>query len=182
MNDIAVMFCEKKNLSYREIQTKFEFVISDILLEFELAGLIVQMPGQQFVLVEAVPAVETETLAVAVTEVETKVKNKRRSKYDVFNERWSKLFADKHWIKQNRHEFVLNYLVLMTSRKTHRMRCDDYYVTKTKKGYTIGWKIYKNIGLNSLDPSTAYSWTVRNGLRSLAIEADQIRVELCKNL
>ncbi len=177
MNEIAVMFCENKKLSYGEIQSKFDFVISDILLEFELSGLIAQMPGQQFVLVETATEVETETVA----EVET-VKNKRRSKYDVFNEKWDALFADKHWIKENRHKFVLDYLVLMTSRATHRIRCDGYYVTKTKKGYSIGWKTYKDLGLNNLDPSTAYSWTVRNGLRSLAIEADQIRVELCKNL
>ena len=185
MNEIAIMFCENKRLSYGEIRSKFDFVISDILLEFELSGLIVQLPGQQFVLVETVETVETvEEVVVEVEETieAAAAKNKRRSKYDVFNQRWSKLFADKHWILQNRHEFVLDYLVLMTSRKTHRTSCNDYYVTKTKKGYTIGWKNYKSLGLNNLDPSTAYSWAVRNGLRSLAVEADQIRVELCKNL
>jgi hypothetical protein len=60
MNDIAVMFCEKNKLSHREIQANFGFIISDILLEFELAGLIVQMPGQQFILVEATEVVTEE--------------------------------------------------------------------------------------------------------------------------
>jgi hypothetical protein len=52
MNDIAVLFCEseKKHLSYSQIQKNFDFPISNILLEFELAGLVRQLPGQQFVL------------------------------------------------------------------------------------------------------------------------------------
>ena len=69
MNEIAIMFCENKRLSYGEIRSKFDFVVSDILLEFELSGLIVQLPGQQFVLVETVETVETVEEVIVVEEV-----------------------------------------------------------------------------------------------------------------
>jgi hypothetical protein len=109
----------------------------------------------------------------------TENKRKRRSKHDTFNEKWNALFADRDWIKANWHEFVMEYLVLMTSRKEHRDFTDGHYVTKTKTGYSMHWKIYKDIGLNNLSANTAYSWTMRNGLRNLAIEGTRMRIELC---
>lgn len=192
-------------MTYSEIQRQFDFTVSGILLEMELAGLIYQKHYECYVPVE-------ETVEEIVEEIKSKAdafldeygshpseptlkerndwyyqgtetvenKRKRRSKHDVFNEKWNALFADRDWIKANWHEFVMEYLVLMTSRKEHRDFASDYAVTKTKTGgYSMHWKIYKDIGLNNLSANTAYSWTMRNGLRNLAIEGTRMRIELC---
>ena len=41
-----------KEMSYSEIQSKFPFVVSGLLLELELAGKVTQMPGQKFKMVK----------------------------------------------------------------------------------------------------------------------------------
>jgi len=110
MNDIAVMFCEKNKLSHREIQAKFGFIISDILLEFELAGLIVQMPGQQFILVEATET-EVATETEAVTEVHTEVECKETITIDValqsaYNDYKNKLAKARKWFKFEPSEYI----------------------------------------------------------------------------
>jgi hypothetical protein len=127
MNDIAVMFCEKNKLSHREIQANFGFIISDILLEFELAGLIVQMPGQQFILVvtetesatEVVTEVVTETESVtevvteteSVTEVHTEVECKEAITIDAalqnaYNDYKNKLAKARKWFDFEPSEYI----------------------------------------------------------------------------
>jgi hypothetical protein len=112
MNDIAVMFCEKNKLSHREIQANFGFIISDILLEFELAGLIVQMPGQQFILVEATEvATEVVTETESVTEVHTEVECKEAITIDAalqnaYNDYKNKLAKARKWFDFEPSEYI----------------------------------------------------------------------------
>jgi len=113
MNDIAVMFCEKNKLSHREIQANFSFIISDILLEFELAGLIVQMPGQQFILVvtETESATEVVTETESVTEVHTEVECKEAITIDAalqnaYNDYKNKLAKARKWFDFEPSEYI----------------------------------------------------------------------------
>lgn len=52
MNDIAILFCNNKQMTYSEIQRHFDFTVSGILLEMELAGLIYQKHYECYVPVE----------------------------------------------------------------------------------------------------------------------------------
>ena len=146
MNEIAVMFCENKRLSYGEIRSKFDFVISDILLEFELSGLIVQMPGQQFILVEATEVVtETE----AVTEVHTEVECKEAITIDValqsaYNDYKNKLAKARKWFAFKIDEYLgdLNSDKIIVWNKTIYYSCHPAF----KYGDTFSSHIMTQIG------------------------------------
>jgi hypothetical protein len=108
MNEIAIMFCENKRLSYGEIRSKFDFVVSDILLEFELSGLIVQLPGQQFVLVEEEEVV-VEEVVVEVEREENTVEETITSDVglqNAYNDYKNKLAKARKWFEFEPSEYI----------------------------------------------------------------------------
>ena len=75
------------------------------------------------------------------------------------------------------HEFVCEYVFLMTGLKKNRNLVNGYQLKKTKKGYSIYWH-GKDLMLNNMAPDVAYNFCLRHGLSYFVREAESYRIQL----
>ena len=75
------------------------------------------------------------------------------------------------------HEFVCEYLVLVTGLKKNRDLVSGYQLKKNKKGYSIRWG-GRDIMLNDMAADVAYSFCLRHGLSYFVREAENYRMDL----
>lgn len=100
---------------------------------------------------------------------------KAKKQTKTFQEKLDATYKSPELLK-NRHQYAMELVTLMTSRKANRERVDGYQVKKNKNGYSILFN-GMDIGLNNMSANTAYGWCVRNPLNHWVRFAENVRNE-----
>lgn len=135
--------------------------------------------GNKFVVVTVRAGSEKEAWEKAQKKsglvVVVKIEQKQKAKKTTFAQKLDAIYKNKALL-QDRHQFCLEMVALMTSKKANQERVDGYQVKKTGKGFSILFN-KKDIGLNNLAASVAYNWCIRCPLNHWVRWAEDVRIE-----
>lgn len=100
---------------------------------------------------------------------------------------FQQLFAKQNWgdfahyIIKSRQAFVADYVAWATRLKKTRERVEGYQVKRIKQAYTILWG-GRDCGYGIMNASDLYRWMERLPLRSLLLEAEEVRYYVSKQV